>query len=277
VPITYNTSDDSTNVVVMVNHTQFSISLAEIAELNPNGITKVRSLNLSEVNFELTFSNTSLYDLWNYSAILNATTALEIYILYFPNATTVEFLGQGSYAPSNSFKIALALSDWPFQSVQNTLQFLFENLAPDQAGEITKCDVNSHSDNGDSLRWYQLNVNGYALYAQMEENAYLDGRSRRITFTNPKPTTIAVNVPFFWHNLTLDPNFAVLVNDDPSALASACSGPLQIDGSNWEVYLAIPVGVVLLVLVVFIWKYLSVRDCIRAKGKHAVEVDMDES
>lgn len=98
----------------------------------------------------------------------------------------------------------------------------------------------------------------------------VDDTPRKVTFSNPQPTTLAVQAPFFWYNLTLDPNFGVLVGP-PTACSAVTSHP------TWEYFLAIPIGVVLIGVVVIMIYYLRFRAWYRMRTqKHTVSIEMDD-
>lgn len=88
------------------------------------------------------------------------------YLFFIHDATVLNFAGQSFNMPANSIKISLLIANWAFASVQNSLQINFKNFS--QAA-VSNCDVQSHADGRDNLRWYQLKINDYSLYAQLEE------------------------------------------------------------------------------------------------------------
>jgi len=137
--------------------------------------------------------------------------------------------------------------------------FVFANeITSNIENENSNLCVNQavHSFEG-NLRWYKIRVANVSLYAQMEEFAILDGYKRGISFNGPsKNNEVIVNIPFFWHNLTLDPNFGLLLedsNNDPCGDSFITS--LAKDSKTWKFYLIIPVAVIILVLGFLVWKY----------------------
>ncbi len=84
IPITVNTSTTTPAVSVRVNSTQFSISLSRIFELDQNSAL-VKSINLTNIEFSMTFSNTSSLNFYNYTTNLNSSiVAVYLFISIFP-------------------------------------------------------------------------------------------------------------------------------------------------------------------------------------------------
>jgi len=199
-------------------------------------------------------------------------TRIEVYVTYFLSPTNITFAGTTLELPANTFKVAVYVADWPFQSVANSLRIVFGSTV-EGGGPVGGCNVDSHNDDSDNLRWVTLNMNGVTMYSQLLEYALLDGIKRYVNYDLFQTTYISVEIPFFWYNLTLDPNFGFLFDtNDGCRIESGLAGT----GKNWEYFLAIPLGVGVIGFLVGVVYYFHIRDWYRMKNRE-VEVDMDES
>jgi len=254
---------------VNANNTLFSIFISQILEVTPKG-QQVKAVDVTKVNFTYTQTQTHSYQFWNYSAVLLESAKLEVYLYFFTNltnSTTLDLNNQTSPNYPNTIKLALLLANWPFSSAQNYIQVVFEDSVLNFGASECDVDFSSQTDSGGSLISYSLNVAGTTLYATMERFAIVDGIQRRVNFSNPSPTLIVAQLPFFWQNATLDPNFGALVSTPPSrSCASSSSNYLYV----------IPIVLILAAFVAaaaFFPKYKKWR---KSKEKMEVQVDMDE-
>jgi len=156
---------------------------------------------------------------------------------HFINAYTVLFAGESIEMSPGTFKVALLIRDWPFQSLQNSLLIVFESSSSE---DIAACNVDSRSDTNNDLRWIKMNVNGVELYGQILEFAMIDGYKRYVNFGVQNINQITVIIPFFWYNVSLDPNFALLF--DPSTNCHSSTHGL----ANPLAFLVLPIAAVLI-------------------------------
>jgi len=258
----------------------FSFLVLSIVEETPTTGEVVVFVDLTTLEFSLEYVNTSTSQFWNFSTVLISGALVEVHIIYFNASSNVTFGDQVFYMAPNTFKLSMSVANWPFQTVQNVMRVWFENSAGGGGdGTLSPC-VDSNLNSNGNLRWMKLNVGGVSSYSQMVEFAMVDGTKRYITYEAKNTSSFCAVIPFFWYGMQLDPNYGFLV--DSQQTQEGCD--FQPDktlasslGSRWEVYLAIPFGVVLIALVVLALNYFRIRDWYKRKGNlHSVEIDMDE-
>lgn len=263
------------NITATINSATFSLTLAQILEEDVNHVM-VQSFNVSNAEFALNVQNQTTGTFWNFSAVHNfgsapeVQTVIQIYINYFAIPTSVTFAGTALAMPANSFKMALFISDWPFRSSQNSMRVVFSNTGA--GGSDGACSSNGYNDQNGSLQWVQLIVNGVSMFSQLLGYALVDGTKRYVEFGLYETSYISASIPFFWYNVSLDPTFGFLL--DSSNGCGIQSGLAGV-GMSWEVYLAIPLGILALGFLGGVVYYFRVRDW--WKGMHKkVEVEMDD-
>jgi len=248
----------------------FSFLVLSVVEQAPN-MSIVDFVDVTNLEFDLVFDNTSSSQFWNFSKILDSGANIQIHITFFNSSANVTFGNETFYMAPSTFKLAVTVRDWPFRSTQNSMRVWFENSAG--GTPLTSCNVDSNTNSDTNLRWLKLNVAGVSLYAQMVEFAMMDGIKRYITYETKNMSYAAV-LPFFWEDMVLDPNYGFLVDAN-----SECSQQEFVDSlrTRWEVYLAIPIFVVLAIGAVLLWKYFRIRDYIKKDRVHSVEIEIDEN
>jgi hypothetical protein len=273
-PIHVNNSDSSPVVSVRVQglaSTDFSISLSHIYEKDSAGDIW-NPVNLTNTEFLLTTSVTSNYLFWNYTAQIFMRTSLQIYVFHFNKPDNFTFSGSTTEVGANTIKLAIFISDWPFRATQNALFVNFENsIATSSAMQgLQPCAIEKRENSNNDLRWYKVTVGGVTMYSQMEDEAIVDGYVKPITFAYSSATTFAARIPFFWNNVTVDPNFSVLVEDsDP------CRNSDKPPKWNW--FYIIPIFVVVPVCGLLFWKYEILKRAISLRTSPKLVIELDET
>jgi hypothetical protein len=98
----------------------------------------------------------------------------------------------------------------------------------------------------------------------------VDGIKRYVTYSQYQEAFILANIPFFWYNVTLDPNFGFLVGSQSGD--DVCKENV---GIHWEIYLSIPIGVLFILFIAFLANYARMRGWFKSRQKPACSVEMD--
>jgi len=119
-------------------------------------------------------------------------------------------------------KFFILISDWTFESAQNSLQ-LFYNITTNEAPLLT-----SSTDDQGRLQWQKVSVGDVVLFGKFVEEAEIDGKVRYVSFL-PTEGGVAVQIPYFWDFARLDPDYSVLLGDSQQDE----NGEPLIDGLSW--------------------------------------------
>lgn len=109
---------------------------------------------------------------------------------------------------------------------------------------------------------------------------------RTVKFQAKDLNVITIRAPFFWYNLSLDPNFAFLLRDDDNINNNNnndCSSPIIDENKvkkwyqQWQMYLAIPIGIFLILLGIVLFKHHWIVFWWKSKfAKQTVQIEMDD-
>lgn len=81
---------------------------------------------------------------------------------HFTKATTVTFANQTNEYLPNTLKLTVAVLNWPFLSIDNSLALVLDASNPNQATQ--SCNIASETNEAGSLQWVQITINGQAMY-----------------------------------------------------------------------------------------------------------------
>lgn len=78
-------------------------------------------------------------------------------------STPITFANEITEFKKDTIKVQVKVLSWPFRSLQNSLQLVFEtqydnNVDPDCA------ETSSSQDSNGNLNWFSINVEGFELY-----------------------------------------------------------------------------------------------------------------
>ncbi|KYQ90456.1 EGF-like domain-containing protein [Tieghemostelium lacteum] len=203
------------------------VSVHSIREITPNGT----------VVFNQTFSQWILTDISSNSSTKylyfvnftkdSITTNITVTLEWFNSTKIIEFAGQNLTMNPSTMKYNVNITKYSFELGTNTLQIIFAASLQSSATE----DTCSKKDFGDvplsDLEYVKLKVNQNSLYGRFIKRGIIDQRVRSISNTlldeSGKPTEsyqsqsmIAINVPHFFNNAMLDPDFSILVDSGDS-------------------------------------------------------------
>ncbi|EGC31043.1 hypothetical protein DICPUDRAFT_40548 [Dictyostelium purpureum] len=135
----------------------------------------------------------------------------------------------------SSVKYTIEIIDYPFQSILNSLEIVMS--ASFKSNDKTDgCSSKEFGDtNGwDNSNYLKIQVNDHSLYARFIKRGVINGRSI-VTVSNsilddsfktvqdPSQATsfIAISIPYFSSNATIDPDFSILLDQSKSS-SSVC-------------------------------------------------------
>jgi len=215
-------NDTAPTTIIKSSSQAFSVSLKAIKEVDQEN-KLVSELSLEGRNFTYAQSNTSEYSAWTYNTTLDNEANLSILIRYFTNVTSIQFANETTVYSGNTIKLNVIISNWPFTSLENTLEVVMD--ARDAAQQASTCNIKSQSDpNSGSLQWITITINGEVMYGQFYDRAVVDSRIRVISFALNDDGTVTAIIPHFWIDAEIDPNFSVLVGTDAKDDCSKDSG-----------------------------------------------------
>ncbi|KYQ90459.1 hypothetical protein DLAC_09082 [Tieghemostelium lacteum] len=203
------------------------VSVHSIREITPNG-TIVYNNTFSQWILTDISSNGSTKYLYNTNFTKDSiTTNITVTLEWFNSTKMIEFAGQNLTMNPSTMKYNVNITKYSFELGTNTLQVIFAASLQSSATE----DTCSKKDFGDvplsDLEYVKLKVNQNSLYGRFIKRGIIDQRVRSISNTlldeSGKPTEsyqsqsmIAINVPHFFNNAMLDPDFSILVDSGDS-------------------------------------------------------------
>ncbi|KYQ90461.1 EGF-like domain-containing protein [Tieghemostelium lacteum] len=269
-----NTTNPTTQTVLASGDTvtySSLVSVHSIREITPNGT----------VVFNQTFSQWILTDISSFGSTKylyyvnftkdSITTNITVVLEWFNSTKIIEFAGQNLTMNPSTMKYNVNITKYSFELGTNTLQVIFAASLQSSATE----DTCSKKDFGDvplsDLEYVKLKVNQNSLYGRFIKRGIIDQRVRSISNTlldeSGKPTEsyqsqsmIAINVPHFFNNAMLDPDFSILVDsgdsDDTEDNSVNCTFSNNADkGLSRNQIIGIVVGSVVFALIIGLLGY----------------------
>jgi len=205
--------------------------------------------------------------------VLNVTVQL------FYNATMYDFGGQSYSIPAKTIKQTVGIENWKFVSIANSLGVVYSW----SASEATQCQqFNMQMDESSNVLYFSVDVEGTSMYCQLIPNIIVDGEDNIAQFTYENSQSIMAVIPFFWHYAIVDPNYAVLVGDQPDEYYNqvVTVGCMQEQGGpkskllNGKVLIVVLVFVVTILVVVAVVMYPRIRSHFRVLHLKAVDKEL---
>jgi len=234
----------------------FSVAITNIEEVDNKNVV-LRSLNVSAMSFILTNYTSDNYTFWSYEANTFANlikpntiknlnsedpTYLQIRIYDFHQLSNINFANNNLVFPQDSVKVFTTISYWPFLSIVNHLRLTITLATPSAEVPPPGCtQQTTTSNNNYNTKWVKVSGSGYSLYATTYSLAEIDSRIVNVVFSQDS-NNILVDVPHFWNNATVDPDFSVLLEGAP---AFSCSPQ---ESNVWRIPVAVSVVVVAVVV-----------------------------
>ncbi|EGC31042.1 hypothetical protein DICPUDRAFT_40546 [Dictyostelium purpureum] len=178
----------------------------------------------------------------NFTNINNSskTTQVKVIVEWFEKQTNISFASEQLDMNPSSVKYTIEIIDYPFQSILNSLEIVMS--ASFKSNDKTDgCSSKEFGDtNGwDNSNYLKIQVNDHSLYARFIKRGVINGRSI-VTVSNsilddsfktvqdPSQATsfIAISIPYFSSNATIDPDFSILLDQSKSS-SSVCKSKLS--------------------------------------------------
>ncbi|KAK5576098.1 hypothetical protein RB653_007236 [Dictyostelium firmibasis] len=255
---------------------QFEIGIIQIREvqsLNKNKV--VNFIDLKKEKWDLITKTTDTKDIviYTYGLILNNSnnkTQINVQIMINSgNETQYDFLGDVFTILPNSVKYQVEIIGWDFSAKLNSIQVLFESKikSDDCIDENQELSRNIQM-SGQSIRTIEMkSKTGEILVGTFSNRLQLDDRvvvstieilsqqdllSSNISTLNNQSIIQAITINYFSKNAIIDPNFGVLLSNDPTSTTNnGCnnsSSPNKFQ--TWKIAVIVVCSVVGLSLIV---------------------------
>ncbi|KAN0034304.1 hypothetical protein ACTFIV_000801 [Dictyostelium citrinum] len=218
---------------------QFEIGIIQIREIQSFNRNKVvKYINLKNEKWNLITKSTDSNDIviYTYGLIVNDNkTKINVQIMINSgNATSYDFLGDIFTLLPNSVKYQVEIIEWDFGATLNSLQVLFESKVTTNNCEKDDQGISKNIlMNGQSIRTIEMkSITGDILVGTFSNRLKIDERvvvssieilshddllSSNISTINNQSTVIqAITINYFETNAIIDPNFGVLLSNDPT-------------------------------------------------------------
>ncbi|EFA74860.1 hypothetical protein PPL_11894 [Heterostelium album PN500] len=214
------------------------ISISSIRELDSQGNTVLEF----GLNDNWSFENKSTTDttLYQFSTTLasNRTTRLNVTLQYFEKQSNYSF-GNKEYSMSpSSMKYSILIDSYQFKDKLNTLQLVI-NATLSLSDSDSSCITSDFSDDTQSseIQYLKLQINGKTLFARFINFGIIDYRIQSLTNKLISPdqqhsgesstittSLVGINIPYYESSVLLDPDFSLLVDQDPNKCGQSNSG-----------------------------------------------------
>ncbi|KAN0049995.1 hypothetical protein ACTA71_003093 [Dictyostelium dimigraforme] len=193
-------------------------------------------------------------------------TNIVVKIVRYHEYKTITFANSNISIEPNTVKYSIDMDQYSFKSNLNTLQLLISaSLETSKTQDI--CSSSQFGDTSDSS-YIQVKIDNVILLGRFLKRSVIDGLISTITqtpintidnnFSNSK-SFIAMEIPYYRREVSLDPNFSVLVdsrsatNDDPNSICTSSKKGLTtpqlvgiiIGGAFFFVVVVILIGIIL--------------------------------
>jgi len=182
-----------------------------------DGLTVVRSANLSDVDFTFSQNHDSYTNQTTYKAIIFGGCTLNITFIFVVQPTVLSYAGEDIPMSSMSLKFLVEIESWPFQTISNYLEIIVsaggENANTTNSNDNDGCNPTAGFNSDGHLTWYKVYQGGYVLYTPLVSVAVLDEKIKLVTFEVGNENLV-INVPFFWSTAIVDPSYSILLESN---------------------------------------------------------------
>ncbi|KAN0019022.1 hypothetical protein ACTFIU_002224 [Dictyostelium citrinum] len=209
----------------------------------------VSVVSLRELDFNGKVIKTIPLDTWEYTKInetisrydttltiegkeekVNVTTVMQ----WFDKSSTIVFAGQQLKMNPSSIKFNIDITSYPFSSALNQLQLVMSATLL-SSGDDDVCSSKSFGDttSGDDSNFIKLQVDDHSVYGRFlkraivddlvvsVDNVLLDDSLNTIeSSTHTQQSFIGINIPHYSRIISIDPDFSLLIDQNPASKSS---------------------------------------------------------
>ncbi|GAM22062.1 hypothetical protein SAMD00019534_052370 [Acytostelium subglobosum LB1] len=194
-------------------------------------------------------------------------------VQWFDQDTDILFAGDTIHMKKSTLKYTINLSNYTFKSTLNTLQVIMRvAISGPDSNTCTQQSVGNIDGEDNSLYWMRLRVNDVSLYGHFIQRALVDNRTHIISNVlldsseqqsnnQEQATMIGINVPHFDHQVTLDPDFQLLIDTDGNG-SGTCGSRSKSLSTNALIGIIVGVAIITTAIVVAIvmWRLKKHKD-----------------
>eukprot|EP00026_Physarum_polycephalum_P001923 Phypoly_transcript_01926.p1 GENE.Phypoly_transcript_01926~~Phypoly_transcript_01926.p1 ORF type:complete len:787 (+),score=76.61 Phypoly_transcript_01926:659-3019(+) len=200
VNVTYNNTKP--DIHVRANDAIFRIEILEIAEFDEFS-NKIAAKNYTLGDLQPNVTETANSVSYFYSFENDATANISATL--FQKGTVFEFAQQNISIAPNSLKISLTVTNWDFASIKNSLHITAK------ATSLADTCKNGASYESQGT-WIFVESGMHTLFGKFAKNGLVDGAAMPVMAQFDESNHVAsLQVPHFWNEAVLDPDFAVLL------------------------------------------------------------------
>ncbi|KYQ89647.1 hypothetical protein DLAC_09613 [Tieghemostelium lacteum] len=231
-PPSVNNTSPSTNTTdtttlpdgTKVTHTSL-ISIVEIKEIksiNNETIHKYlfdtwHYLNISENHYQYTS---------NFTSLDKQQTGIKVDIHWYDTPTNITFGSQIIQVQASTLKYNIILDKYNFQSPINSLQLIMSAKFQVSDESDESCSLIEFGEENQNYDYFRMQYNNIGLYGKFIRLALVDNRTTQISNTilstndmndnddSTYESLISINVPHYYQNLFLDPDFSLLIDSE---------------------------------------------------------------
>eukprot|EP00026_Physarum_polycephalum_P002296 Phypoly_transcript_02302.p1 GENE.Phypoly_transcript_02302~~Phypoly_transcript_02302.p1 ORF type:complete len:887 (+),score=74.73 Phypoly_transcript_02302:138-2798(+) len=196
----------------------FGISVYSIGEYSQDG-SAVSYFDLRQVSFTYHHpipENSAANSQWvfiSHDLGNKANITITFIAVFDPDGTFFE--KYETYSPYNTLKVNVAIYNWPFKAIANTLHVEFRLSVVAFPGGATCADLEINK-NG-SVQFTEITFYETTIFTRFFPGAIIDSRLRQVSFSALSNFSVTAILPHFWSSAELDPDYAILLGRGCSA------------------------------------------------------------
>ncbi|KYQ99978.1 hypothetical protein DLAC_03567, partial [Tieghemostelium lacteum] len=199
------------------------ISLVELRELDiDKDVVNSYSLSKSDI-WKYKQINDGTFE---YQTIISINTTIVVRLLWFDNSTSVSFGDRLINMNSNTLKYQVEIDQYPFESKLNSLQLVMSTMLS-ALTEPSTCSSRTYGEY-DEYEYAIIRINSVKMLSKfirygivdqqvrLISNSILDKDYKAESYADEIQSYVGINIPYYYTNVNLDPDFSLLVDLDPS-------------------------------------------------------------
>ncbi|KAM9970805.1 hypothetical protein ACTFIR_002669 [Dictyostelium discoideum] len=211
------------------------VSVVSLRELDFNG-KAIKTIPLNSWEYTEINSTISRYDttltIEGKQEKVNVTTVMQ----WFDKSSTIVFAGQQLKMNPSTIKFNIDISSYPFSQSLNQLQLVMSATlisSGNDNSDICSSKLFGDTTNGDDSNFIKLQVDDHSVYGRFlkraivddliisVDNVLLDSSLNTIeSNTHIQQSFIGINIPHFGRHVSIDPDFSLLIDQNPASKSS---------------------------------------------------------